>query len=79
MQKKSWVGVRGVESSGGQDGCERRSESIVKMQLKKVGGGLGMGWVRVGGGQGEYERRIDVFVKMQKNEWGGRVWGSVWM
>ena len=36
-------GVRGVGLGGGQGGCERRIEVFVKIQEKKMGGGLG-GW-----------------------------------
>ena len=50
--------VGGGSPVGGQGGCERTVEVIVKMQ-KKVGGGGGLGvWVRSGwdeggGGQGK--------------------------
>ena len=32
-----------VEGGGGQGGCELRSESFVKIQKKKMGGGSGWG------------------------------------
>ena len=67
-----------------QEGCERRSEVIVKIK-KKIGVGVcrvsgwgvrvrGSGWVE-GGGQGGCERRSEVFVK-KKTIWGGG--GSDW-
>ena len=70
-------------------------EVFVKIQKKKIGGGVGGGRWGVGfvlGGQSGCERRIEVFVKIQKNNWGGvlggrwgggggrgRVGGSEWM
>ena len=64
---------------GGQGGCERRSEVIVKIQKKinsgvvgsvvVVGGGGGGREDPVGkGGQGGCEQRIEVIVKMPKKE-----------
>ena len=44
---------------GGQGGCERRIEVVVKMKIK-----IGKGEE----GQGECERRLEVFVKMQKKK-----------
>ena len=43
-----WSGV----GLGGQVGCERRIEVIVKMQKKKIGGGGGSGPAGDGGGGG---------------------------
>ena len=39
----------GVESGGGQVGCERRTEVFVKFKKKLGGGGggVGSGWFRV--------------------------------
>ena len=67
---------------GGQGGCDRRVEVFGKIHKKKIGGGLGRGWVGLvgggvgasgwwGGGQGGCERRIEVFVKIQKKNRGG--------
>ena len=42
-----------------------------KIHTKKIGGGGGVGGVRVVGGQGGCERRIEVFVKIQKKIGGG--------
>ena len=52
----------------------------MKIQEKKIGGGVGE---RVGlWGQGGGERRIEVFVKIKKKKYffflGGGVGGSVW-
>ena len=83
-----WGGV-GV-GLGGRSGCERRIEVFVKIQKKKIGGGVagGMGGgVGVGlGGQSGCERRIEVFVKIQKKkkffgggvggQWEGSGWGG---
>ena len=57
---------------GGQGGCELRSESFVKIQKKKWGGG---------GVQGGCEWRSETFVKIQKKKWGGQVGGGgrVWV
>ena len=68
----------------GQGGCERRIEVFVKIQKKKLGGGVGVGGeVGLEGGQDGCERRIEVFVKIQKKKMGGgrgRVGGgSGWM
>ena len=42
---------------GGQGGCERRSKVFVKIQKKKLRGGVGVGWgsggLRSGVGVGE--------------------------
>ena len=54
---------------GGQGGCERRSEVIVKIQKKNRGRGVGR--IRLGG-HGGCERRMEVIVKMQKKV-GGQV------
>ena len=40
FKKKNWGRVRGL-GLGGQDGCERRIEVIVKIQIKKIWGGSG--------------------------------------
>ena len=73
-QKK--LGGGGVGGSG-HNGCERRIDVFVKIQLKKLffggggggprggGGGGGSGWV---GGQDGCERVIEVFVKIQKKK-----------
>ena len=37
---------------GGQSGCERRIEVFVKIQKKKIGGGLGGRWGGGGSGSG---------------------------
>ena len=67
MQKK----VGGVRVGwGGQGGCERRIEVIVKMKKKLVG--VRVGW----GGQGGCERRIEIIVKMKKKS-GGSGGGKV--
>ena len=58
-----------VWGGGGQGGCERKIEVLVKIQKTNLwGGGRGSGR---GGGQGGCERRIEVFVKIQKKNWGG--------
>ena len=36
-------GPGGSGWGGGQDGCERRIEVFVKIQKKKIGGGVGLG------------------------------------
>ena len=46
---------------GGQGGCEWRSEAFVKVQKKKIAGGLGGRRV---GGQDGYEQRSKLFVKI---------------
>ena len=53
----------------GQGRCEWRSEVLVKIQKKKIGGGgvSGLGG-RVGRVEGGCERRIEVFVKIQKKK-----------
>ena len=62
--------------SGGQGGCERRIEVIVKIQKKNGGGG----GVRV-----DVNEELEVFVKKKTTlfgggvGWMGRVWGSGWM
>ena len=67
---------------GSQDACERRIEVFVKIQKKKMGGGVvGFGG---GGGQGGCNRRIEVFVKIQKKKiffffGGGGGSGGGWM
>ena len=45
-------GGTGLVGGGGQGGCERRIEVIVKMQIKtnKSGGGVGRGWGEGGSG-----------------------------
>ena len=48
-------GVVGGVGLGGQSGCERRIEVFVKIQKKKLGGGVGGGGGGVGGGV-----RVDV-------------------
>ena len=61
---------------GGQGGCERRIEGLVKIQKKKNWGrGVGSGLGGLGrGGQGGCERRIEVFGKIhQKKSRGGGV------
>ena len=80
------VGGGSVSGLGGQSGCERRIEVFLKIQKKKLGGGVGGG--RWGGrwgvgvglwGQSGCERRIEVFVKIQKKKiffWGGGVGGG---
>ena len=58
---------------GGQGGCERRIEVIVRIQ-KNWGGGVGDRGRRGGSGRvggGGCERRIKVFVKIQKKNLGG--------
>ena len=52
---------------GGQGGCERRTEVFVKIQKKKIGGGVRGGVSRGGGGgwgrgKGGCEQRIEVFL-----------------
>ena len=69
-------GVGGGGGFGGQDGCERRIEAIVKIQKKMGGGGIrGSAFGGGGGGQDGCERRIEVFVKIKKKKffffWGG--------
>ena len=67
---------------GGQGGCERRIEVIVKVQNNREGvRPLGSGR----GCQGGWKRRIEVIVKMKKNrgsesgrEGGGRLVGVGW-
>ena len=49
---------------GGQGGCERRNEVIVKMKKKVGRGGSRSG--RDGGVQDGCERRIEVVVKMRQ-------------
>ena len=68
IQKKKLVGSGG-EGSGlwGQDGCEQRIEVFVKIQKKKIGGGVLGGGGGGGGGLG---------VRMDVNKGGG---GSGWM
>ena len=44
-----------VGGGGGQGGCERRIEVVVKIQKKNVGGGVGSG-----GGVGLWGIRVDV-------------------
>ena len=60
IQKKKNFGGGGVGGGvglGGQSGCERRIEVFVKIQKKKIGGGVGGGgvggggWGRVGGSE----------------------------
>ena len=58
---------------GGQGGCDRRIEVIVKRKKSWEWAGGG-GPVGGGGGQGGCDRRIEVIVKMQKKSWG-----SGWM
>ena len=53
---------------GGQSGCERRSEVIVKIEKKSGGGGVG---------SGGSEQRIEVFVKIKKSGGAGGGVGSV--
>ena len=78
----------GGSAWGGQGGCERRVEVLVKNQKKNWGvvggGGEGSGW----GGQGGCDRRIEVFGKIYKKNSRGvgsgggggvRVGGSGWM
>ena len=68
-------GVGGGVGFGGQDGCERRIEAIVKIQKKNGGGGVrGSAMGGGGGGQDGCERRIEVFVKIKKKYffWGGQ-------
>ena len=61
----------------GQGGWEGRIEVFVKIQKKKIGGGVG-GLGRGGrlGGHGGCERRIEVFRKIHK-KWGVGRWGQV--
>ena len=40
----------GLRGGGGQGGCELRSESFVKIQKQKNGGGVRLGVVGFGGG-----------------------------
>ena len=60
---------------GGQGGCERRIEVLVKSKKKWGRGGSARGWVgsggRVGDGQGGCERRIEVFGKNSQKKFGG--------
>ena len=81
MQKKKLKGVR--VGWGGQGGCERRIEVIVKMK-KKSGGGVRGGV----GSEGQCGCEIEAIVKNEKKSQGGGVgpgmtWGgvgrSVWM
>ena len=74
------VGGWGV-GVGGQSGCERRVEVLVKIQKKNFGGG-GVGGVGGGvgfglGGQSGCERRIEDFVKIQKKKLFGGGMGGV--
>ena len=76
IQKKNWGGGSGgVGLVGGQGGCERRIEVLVKIQRKKWGGVRGVGLV---GGQGGCERRIEVFVRIQKKNGELRGGGGWW-
>ena len=52
---------------GGQGGCERRIEVLVKIQKKWGVGGEGSGW----GGQGRCARRIEVFGKIHQKKFRG--------
>ena len=70
----------GGSGLGGQDGCERRIEVLVKVKKKKFffGGGVGGGGVGLGGQVG-CERRIEVFCENSKKKnffWGGRGGGG---
>ena len=60
--------VRGGGSGlGGQGGWEQSSEACVKIQKKKMGGGVGWGgsgW----GGQGGCEWKSEAFVKIKKKK-----------
>ena len=59
----------GPSRGGGQGGCVRGIEVIVKMQKGRGwGSSRGSGW----GGQGRCVRRIEAIVKMQKKSEGGR-------
>ena len=65
--------VGGGVGLGGQSGCELRIEVFVKIQKKKIWGGVG-GRGRVGGGGGGVRvdvNEIEVFVKIQKKNFGG--------
>ena len=66
-----WNIFRGV-GLGGQGGCERRSEVIVKIKKKNRGRGV---WGWVGGGQGECERRSKLLCKFKKKK-SGVGWGQ---
>ena len=75
-----WLVGRGVGSGvglGGQGGCERRSEVIVKIQRKTNRSG-GVGRIRLGG-QGGCERRIcyceNAKEKKVRGVRSGRGWG----
>ena len=74
ISKESTGGGGGV-GLGGQDGCKRRIKVSVKIQKKKLGGGVGSGKGGGsglgGGGQGRCEQRSEVFVKIKK-KCGGR-------
>ena len=87
------VGLGG-RVEGGQAGCDRSIEVLVKISKKKTIGGWGVpgvgrggggGGGRLGGGggrlggQGGCERRIEVFVIIQKKKIGGGGGGSRWM
>ena len=43
----------------------------MKIQKKRLGGGVEGGGVGLKGGQGGCDRRIEVFVKIPKKNWGG--------
>ena len=71
-----WGGV----GLGGQGGCERSIEVFVKIQKKKLGGGVGGSGRVLGGGVGLGGVRVDVneelkfLWKFKKKKLGG--WGS---
>ena len=74
FKKKNWRGVGGGGGLGiglgGQDGCERRIEVFVKIQIKKLGGG--------GGFRVDVNEGLKFLGKLKKNGGVGGLGGSGW-
>ena len=72
QKKKKWGGGRlgsergGGSGLGGQGGCERRIEVFVKIQKKKLGGGVG--GIRV-----DVKEELKFLRKLKKKKLGGGV------